>query len=174
MCAVIRTNAHSHIVQNFMVLSLVLSWDIPVVYVTNNKGWGTSNTTSLLVLIKRHVSAYSEAIIRFTFLRDYCLCVADAGISWDINCMLACMEMDVRCGIPGGGLSSWALLLFAMGGGGLVAVGRSVHLTCVALENRGNKRLVCWFVTEVVTLCVAHSCIAHGITLYSRCLVCCL
>jgi len=29
-----------------------------------NKGRGTSNTTSLLVLIKRHVSAYSEAIIR--------------------------------------------------------------------------------------------------------------
>jgi len=25
-----------------------------------------SNTTSLLVLIERHVSAYSEAIIRFT------------------------------------------------------------------------------------------------------------
>jgi hypothetical protein len=46
-----------------------------------------------------------------------------------------------------------------------VAVGRSVHLTCVALENRGNKRPVCWFVTEVVALCVAHSCIAHGITL---------
>ena len=37
-------------------------------YVTINKGQGASNTTSLLVLIKRHVSAYSEAVIRFTVL----------------------------------------------------------------------------------------------------------
>ena len=33
-----------------------------------NEGWGMSNTSSLLVLIKWHVSAYSEAIIRFTVL----------------------------------------------------------------------------------------------------------
>jgi hypothetical protein len=32
----------------------------------------------------------------------------------------------------------------------------------VALENRRNKRIVCWFVTEVGKLCVAHSCIAYG------------
>ena len=79
-----------------------------------------SNTASLLVLIKRHVSVYSEAIIRFTVLRDYCLCVADAEISssglytWDINCVWLCMAVDVRCGILGGGRSSWALLLLAM------------------------------------------------------------
>ena len=75
----------------------------------------------------------------------------------------------MRCGILVGGCSSWALLLLAMGGGGRVAVGRSVHLTGVALENRGNKRPVFWFVTKVMTLCVA-----HRITLYSQCLVCCL
>ena len=74
----------------------------------------------------------------------------------------------------GGGRSSLALLLLGLGGGGRVVVGRSVHLTFVALENRGNKCLVCWFVTAVVTLCVAHWCVAHGITLYSRCLFCCL
>ena len=32
----------------------------------------------------------------------------------------------------------------------------------VALENRRNKHIVCWFVTEAGKLCVAHSCIAHG------------
>jgi hypothetical protein len=80
----------------------------------------------------------------------------------------------VQCGILDGDRSSWALLLLAMGGGGRVAVCRSAHLACVALENRGNRSPVCWFVTEVVTLCVAHSCISHGITLYSRYLVCCL
>ena len=31
----------------------------------------------------------------------------------------------------------------------------------VALENRKNKRIVCWFVTEVGKLCVVHSCIAY-------------
>ena len=80
----------------------------------------------------------------------------------------------MQCGILGGGRSSWALLLLAMVRVGGVAVCRSVHLTCVALKNCGNKCPVCWFVTEVVTQCVAHSCIAHGITLYIRCLVCCL
>ena len=30
------------------------------------------------------------------------------------------------------------------------------------------------FVSEVLTLRVARSCVALGITLYSRCLVCCL
>jgi hypothetical protein len=75
---------------------------------------------------------------------------------------------------PGRGSFLLGSAVVGDGGGVRVAVCRSVHLTCVALENRGNKRPVCWFVTEVVTLCVAHSCIAHGITLYSRCLVCCL
>ena len=41
------------------------------------------------------------------------------------------MAVDVRCGILGGGRSSWALLLLAMGGGGPVAVCRSVHLASV-------------------------------------------
>ena len=63
-----------------------------------------------------------------------------------------------------GGRSSWALLLLTMVGGGRVAVCRSVHVACVALEKRGNRCPVRWFVTEVVTLCVAHSCMAHGIT----------
>ena len=31
----------------------------------------------------------------------------------------------------------------------------------VALENRSNKLIVCWFVTVVGKLCVAHSCISH-------------
>jgi hypothetical protein len=48
---------------------LVLSWGIPVVCVPIWQGVKKSNTTSLgkskVVLIKRHVSAYSEAIFRF-------------------------------------------------------------------------------------------------------------
>ena len=40
------------------------------VLITVNKGKGTSNTTSLLVLIKQHVSDYWEAIVRLTVLRD--------------------------------------------------------------------------------------------------------
>ena len=43
----------------------------------------------------------------------------------------------------------------------------------VELENLGNRCPDCWFVTEVVTLRVAQSCVAVGITLYSPCLVCC-
>ena len=39
----------------------------------------------------------------------------------------------MRCGILGGGRSSWALLLLALGGGVRVAVCKSVHLACVAL-----------------------------------------
>jgi hypothetical protein len=84
-----------------------------------NNGWGTSNITSLLVLIKRHVSAYSEAIIRFTVFRSYCLCVANAEISpsglytWDINCVWLCMVVDVWCGVLGGGRSCWALLFIS-------------------------------------------------------------
>jgi hypothetical protein len=47
----------------------------------------------------------------------------------------------------GGVRSFWAVLLLAMAGGDRVAVCRSVHLACFALENRGNKCPVCWFVT---------------------------
>jgi len=50
-------------------VSVFLSWGIPVVYVTERYNVRKSNTTSLLtemlLLIERHVSAYSEVIIRF-------------------------------------------------------------------------------------------------------------
>ena len=49
------------------------------------------------------------------------------------------MAMDVRCGILGGGRSSWALLLLAMGGGGWVTVCRSVHLASVGEYQRDQK-----------------------------------
>ena len=52
------------------------------------------------------------------------------------------MAVDVRCGILGGGRSSWALLLLVMGGGGRVMVCRSVHLTSVG-EYQTDQKTVC-------------------------------
>ena len=46
----------------------------------------------------------------------------------------------MRCSILGGGRSSWALLLLAMGGGCRVAVGRSVRLTSVG-EYQADQKL---------------------------------
>ena len=47
----------------------------------------------------------------------------------------------MRRGILGGGRSSWALLLLAMGAGGRVAVCRSVHLTSVGEYQTDQKKL---------------------------------
>jgi hypothetical protein len=52
------------------------------------------------------------------------------------------MALDVRRGILGGGRSSWALLLLAMGGEGRVAVCRSVHLASVG-EYQTDQKIVC-------------------------------
>ena len=38
------------------------------------------------------------------------------------------------CGILGGGHPPWALPLLALGGGVRMAISRSIHVTCVALE----------------------------------------
>ena len=46
----------------------------------------------------------------------------------------------MRCGILGGGRSSWALVLLVMGGGGRVAVCRSVHLASVG-DYQADKKL---------------------------------
>ena len=48
------------------------------------------------------------------------------------------------------GRGSFLLGSAVVGEGGRLAVCRSVHLACVALENRGNKCPVCWFVAEIV------------------------
>jgi hypothetical protein len=45
---------------------IILSWGIPVVRHIKVKCGGGQNTTGLLVVIKQLVSAYSEAIFKFT------------------------------------------------------------------------------------------------------------
>ena len=52
------------------------------------------------------------------------------------------MAVDGRCIILGGGRSSWALLLLALGGEGQVAVCRSVHLASVG-EYQTDQKIVC-------------------------------
>ena len=48
----------------------------------------------------------------------------------------------MRCGILGGGRSSWALLLLALGGGSWVEVGRSVYFISVGEYQTDQKLYV--------------------------------
>ena len=72
------------------------------------------------------------------------------------------------------GCSSWVLLLLAMGGK-LFKWGCAgfVHLVYVPLETHEKDVLYVGFASKNVTLCIVRSCVALGISLCSRFLVCC-
>jgi hypothetical protein len=79
----------------------------------------------------------------------------------------------VRCGILGGLFLSGTAVV---GDGGKLFEWRCasfVHLVCVPLETREKDVLYVGFASEDVTLRIVRSCVALGISLCSRFLVCC-
>ena len=70
------------------------------------------------------------------------------------------MAVDVRCGILGGGRSSWALLLLAMGGGGRVAIGYNLqpgHYSNLTAPNLNPQQTKNETTNVVINIIVASS-----------------